>query len=145
MTELTQKYFTNKKFSINAESLINNYLLDKNIIIAIEYLAHDGYDKYGPESNLWDIYVVEDISNNEFIIYNYHWEDWFRRNNNCEEKEFNLTNYELYLKENLLDAKKYILSCIEKYIDKIDNELFKKTLDLRIKQLRNLRIKKLIK
>ena len=136
MTELIKKYFTNKNLSYDATSLIDNYLSNKNIILAVEYLTHDGYDKYGPESNLWDLYIIEDISYNEFIIYNYHWEDWFR-SNNCEEKEFDLTNYELYLKENLLEAKEYMLSCIEKYIDKVDNELFKKVFDLRIKALRS--------
>jgi len=136
MTELIKKYFSNTNLSYDATSLIDNYLSNKNIITVVEYLGHDGYDKYGPESNLWDLYIIEDISYNEFIIYNYHWEDWFR-SNNCEEKEFDLTNYELYLKKNLLDTKKYMLSCIEKYIDKVDNEAFKKVFDLRIKEVRS--------
>ena len=136
MTELIKKYFSNTNLSYDATSLIDNYLSNKNIITVVEYHGHDGHDKYGPESNLWDLYMIEDISYNEFIIYNYHWEDWFR-SNNCEEKEFDLTNYELYLKKNLLDTKKYMLSCIEKYIDKVDNEAFKKVFDLRIKEVRS--------
>ena len=45
-------------------------------------------------------------------------------------------NYELYKKENLLDAKYYLLSCIEKNIDKIDNESLKNAFFLRIKDLK---------
>ena len=135
MTEFIQKYFTNTELSFDAKLLIDNYLLDKNIIIAVEYLTHDGYDRYGPESNLWDLYIIEDISNNNFIIYNYHWEDWFR-SNNCGKKEFELTNYELYLKENLSDAKEFMLSSIKKYINKTNNKSLKNVFDLRIKQLR---------
>jgi hypothetical protein len=137
MTKLVKKYFTNKKLSSDAESLINNYLSNKNIILAIEYLTHDGYDRHGPESNLWDLYIIEDISNNDFIIYNYHWEDWFRCKNFNEEKEYELTNYELYLQKNLCDANEYILLCIEKYINKIDNESLKNAFNLRKKELKN--------
>ena len=128
--------FIQENLSVHAKSLLNNYLLDKNIIFAVEYMEHDGYDKYGPESNLWDLYIIESIPNNDFMIYNYHWEDWFRHKNFDEEKEFELTNYELYKKENLLDAKHYLLSCIEKNIDKIDNKSLKNAFFLRIKDLK---------
>ena len=136
MTELVKKYFTNKNLSFDAKSLIDNYLSNKNIILAVEYLSHDGYDRHGPESNLWDLFIIEEINDTEFIIYDYHWEYWFR-SNNCEEKEFELTNYELYSKENLCDANEYMLSYVEKYIDKIDCESLKNAFNLRKKELKN--------
>ena len=136
MTELLKKYFTNKKLSTDAKSLIDNYLSDKNIIIAIEYLTHDGYDSHGPESNLWDLYIIEEIYNNEFIIYNYHWEDWFRSKKYNKEKEFELTKYELYLHKNLCDANYYILTYLEKYINNIDSESLKNAFNLRKKELK---------
>jgi hypothetical protein len=38
-------------------------------------VSHDGYDKYGPQSELYDLYVLENSN-----VYHYHDEDWFDGN-----------------------------------------------------------------
>jgi hypothetical protein len=75
-----------QKLSIYAQKIIkkNKYLKNKNNIIVYvkENLTHDGYDQYGPESNLWDLYLyIKHVNNNDIIILNYHWEDWFYDSN----------------------------------------------------------------
>ena len=38
-----------------------------------ENLSHDGFDNYGPESDIWDLYIID----KNYMLYQYHWEDWF--------------------------------------------------------------------
>ena len=64
--------------STHAKVIIENKSKSNSIIYVKEYLSHDGYNRFGPESNLWDLYVyIKNEKTNEIIIYNYHWEDWF--------------------------------------------------------------------
>jgi len=64
---------------------IKEYFSDKNIIwIKIE-IEHDGYDRYGPQSNLYDLYFIEKVYD-KYIFYNYHTENWFDKTN--EHKTF---------------------------------------------------------
>lgn len=78
-----------------AKNVINNYFLNRNIVLVVEFLSHDGYDRYGPKSNLWDLYIIEEIENN-FVFYDYHWEDWFF--------DHDAKEYELWKKKNLEDC-----------------------------------------
>lgn len=65
-----------------AKECINKYDTENVYIIDCkEILDHDGYDSQGPESNLWDLFVLytskvsgEDVI--DFVDY-YHWENWF--------------------------------------------------------------------
>jgi len=72
-----------QSLSTHAESVINQYMHSKKskrnpIIYVKEELSHDGYDRYGPESNLWDLYIyIKNNKTDEIIILNFHWEDWF--------------------------------------------------------------------
>lgn len=38
-------------------------------------IDHDGYDSDGPESDIYDLYVLD-----KSYVYIYHYEDWFRNN-----------------------------------------------------------------
>ena len=81
MTEQNSQ-LNSQKLSIYAQKIIkkNKFLKNKNNVIVYikEDLTHDGYDQYGPESNLWDLYIyIKHINNDDIIILNYHWEDWF--------------------------------------------------------------------
>ena len=45
-----------------------------------ETLDHDGYDEEGPNSNLWDLYVIEVRETNEgSTVHHYHREEWYSR------------------------------------------------------------------
>ena len=70
--------------SIHAKKVINEFInLKYTIIDALEYLTHDGFDQYGPESNLWDLYLyIQDKESSEICILHYHWEDWFDSSKN---------------------------------------------------------------
>ena len=71
--------FIKYKDITNKATAILSYFRKKNIIYSEEMLSHDGYDEFGPESNLWNLYIVVEI-NNDYIFYHYHWEDWFSNN-----------------------------------------------------------------
>lgn len=60
---------------------------DKKLIFTFEKLSHDGYDKEGPESNLFDLYIIS-YKNNKYYMDVWHREDWFR--------EIMSDSYELY-------------------------------------------------
>ena len=86
-SEKTLSKYT-KKLSNAAYNVISNFTKN-NIIFLQEFLSHDGYNQRGPESNLWDLYIIIEI-NNDYIFYNYHWEDWFHNN---QKKEYDLFFY----------------------------------------------------
>ena len=49
---------------------------DKKLIYTLEELSHDGYDMDGPESNLFDLYIIYH-KNNKYYMDAWHREDWF--------------------------------------------------------------------
>ena len=55
--------------------IIENYNI-KNIIGINRELEHDGYDSYGPKSNLWDLKIIH-IENDKKYLSVWHREDWF--------------------------------------------------------------------
>lgn len=79
----------------NANYIISRDFSNKNIVFIGEYLSHDGYDKYGAQSNLWDLYIIEECEDN-FLFYDYHWEDWFSK--------YDTREYELCKTKNLEDC-----------------------------------------
>jgi hypothetical protein len=62
--------------STKANFIIKKFFNDKNIIDVTEKITHDGYDEYGPNSNIWDLYITVK-EDNKYIKYNYYFEDWF--------------------------------------------------------------------
>jgi hypothetical protein len=93
------------KLSTHAESVITKYSKSKKsksnpILYVKEHLSHDGYDRYGPESNLWDLYVyTKNNKTDEIIILNYHWEDWFYHGGNSY-RGYGKNPYEIINKTN---------------------------------------------
>jgi hypothetical protein len=58
---------------------------DIEIKYAAEFLTHDGYDKYGAESDIWTLYVcVEDLQNTSYTYYRYEAENWFDNKDKIE-------------------------------------------------------------
>jgi hypothetical protein len=55
----------------------------KYIIDYKEILDHDGYDEYGPESNLWDFFILYTSGGEDFVEW-YHLEDWFLKDTSKE-------------------------------------------------------------
>ena len=49
----------------------------EGVISVVEDLHHDGYDAEGPESDLWDFYVIFKDDAKEYRVDVYHREDWF--------------------------------------------------------------------
>ncbi len=51
---------------------------DIEIKYAREFLKHDGYDEYGPESDIWTLYIcVESLQTSSYTYYCYSAENWF--------------------------------------------------------------------
>ena len=49
---------------------------NKNILIYDYCLSHDGYDVDGPESDLYDIFMIT-VENDKYIYYEFHFENWY--------------------------------------------------------------------
>ncbi len=54
----------------------NNY---DYVIKSVEKLDHDGYDSYGPQSDIWTLYVFYEVRGEYFVDY-LSWENWFLDN-----------------------------------------------------------------
>lgn len=48
----------------------------KSVTMSWEKCSHDGYDEMGPESDIYDLYIVE-TNGTKFIISRYHREHWY--------------------------------------------------------------------
>lgn len=74
------------------QDVLNKYL-NKNIQITYYKLKidHDGYDYYGPQSNLYDFYVYYRIGYNYYFDV-WHREDWF---SNDDDDPYYLIKYKM--------------------------------------------------
>jgi len=87
--------FTDDTSISSKASIVINYLKNKYHIIKYkEILNHDGYDRYGPQSNFWDLYVIIK-KNNKYRLLNFHWEDWFCRSKKPKGYIYKPTIYKL--------------------------------------------------
>ena len=75
----------NNNHTVEANKIIP---LHNNIIYCRETMNVDGYDRYGPKSNLWYFYVIVE-NEGDYECYNYCWENWFRKNT---EKRYEFCN-----------------------------------------------------
>ena len=66
--------FTNKHRVCKTNNIIE-MMKDKNIVLYDYYFTHDGYDEYGPQSDLYDIFVVT-YEDNQYIFNEFHFEKW---------------------------------------------------------------------
>ena len=83
-TDLINKLSQFYKFSEYDKHELNtikaNYLNENIVKIELD-LDHDGYNCYGPESNLWDLKIYYLKENNNYLDI-WHREDWFNEDNN---------------------------------------------------------------
>lgn len=80
---------------IDNSKTIKNRIVDKYIVYFKKTLDHDGYDRHGPQSNLYDIHIIIK-EHDDYIYYWFHKEKWFRKNDDKD--------YYLYLKVKLSEA-----------------------------------------
>ena len=73
------------------KTLIDAFIENKKEIIWINIkIDHDGYDKYGPESNLVSCFLITK-EDDKYHYYMYHYEDWFDGYN----EEYELYSHDL--------------------------------------------------
>ena len=86
----------NKDISANANFTLNKLIKNKKmdeLIHVKEHLSHDGYDRDGPKSDLWDLYFIGK-KDETYTLYSYHYEIWYYSGNNetgyslCKKKDF---------------------------------------------------------
>ena len=109
------------KISKNGMNVLNDHFNYNEIIYLKEILNHDGYDRLGPESELWTLYIITK-KNGIYIFNKYYYEDWFRKNI--------LPKYELEIKcdINYLLLDSYSINDfneLKKYKDKMDDTYLK--------------------
>ena len=91
----------NKKiFSKEANECIENFKQNmfetkKVFIDCCEVLDHDGYDEDGPQSDLWDLYIIFLNEHGEKKVDYFHREDWYDTDTDikyiyCEEYDISI-------------------------------------------------------
>ena len=88
---------------------IDTYYQNKpiqNLICVKSRLSHDGYDQFGPESNLYDIVIVhKNINSEEIIVDNWHAEYWYHEDDISfglvYQDTYSKEDFEVYYQENL--------------------------------------------
>ena len=101
------------------DQCINHFLGNYNTILDTKTLiSHDGYDAYGPESDLFDLYVLY-LKDNEIFLDNYHRENWFDGMN----EEYSL--YKTKNISNILKDKSYIKKLLPTiFIEEISEKIY---------------------
>ncbi len=115
-------------YSDPAVSFINSLPKDEELIACREELDHDGYDRYGPESDLWDLFLITK-KEGEYIFYSLHWENWFHNDPHvydlcCKNYVKNIVSQHYYwrkIKE--ICSNKHDLM---RYINSVDNSFYRK-------------------
>jgi len=75
MSSTNYKFYDNS-FSLKAKNIINNFFMNKEIMVIYEKLSHDGYDDLGPKSDIWDLVILEKTFN-DYILTFWSWDNWF--------------------------------------------------------------------
>jgi hypothetical protein len=71
-------------FSPHGEDMLETFLKDSScrIIMAREFLDHDGFDSDGPKSNIWYLFfIVHNFKTNKYNYYSFNTEDRFTGKN----------------------------------------------------------------
>jgi hypothetical protein len=102
-----------ESISVNADEVIKRDFIDndKEVVFATQIIEHDGYDRYGPESDLFTLYIFTK-ENEEYVLYRYYYEYWY---------DGNRQNYDFELKWNVKDISLYDLEKIYDCQNKIKN------------------------
>jgi hypothetical protein len=118
-----------KSISVNADEVIKRDFIkiDKEVLFVKEIIEHDGYDRYGPESDLFTLYIFTK-EDNEYVLYRYYYEYWYDGNlqNYDFELKWNVKDISLYDLEKIYDCKSEIknsdlLSILEPKLQRIDS------------------------
>jgi hypothetical protein len=74
-----------------------------NVLSSFSTLSHDGFDSFGPKSDLYDLYILYKLNGIKYVAH-WHREDWFTRS---EE------NY-LYYIHNIVELKEFMKGSVTK-------------------------------
>jgi len=98
-----------------SDELIKKSFKNAEIMLIDEKLSHDGFDREGPKSDLWDLWILEKTSD-DYLIHYYHWENWFHKGDKDQPYRFEFTNSlsELIVNEDMIN-RKYIYNTFLKY------------------------------
>lgn len=107
-TSLKLKIGSKEDGIINYDN-IDTYYQNKpiqNFICAKSILSHDGYDSWGPESNIYDIIIVyKNLDSEEIIVDNWHAEYWYHEDDISfglvYQDTYSKEDFEVYYQENL--------------------------------------------
>jgi hypothetical protein len=96
---MSQKNHLNKfNVSTPGQTILESIDPSEKIVAYLEELSHDGYDRDGPESDIWDLFLIT-LKDEYYVFHFYHWENWF--------EEETVKKYELvrrnYLKNIILN------------------------------------------
>jgi len=121
LMNINPKYIDYTKLRLSNEALdvLKENFQNANIIYLDEKLDHDGYDKYGPKSKLWDLHIIIEL-NNDYIFHDYHWEKWFSVN---DEEKYELSYPMIKLSETTIKNIHYFKKDIK---DNKFNEAYQK-------------------
>ena len=73
--------YNKNDYSYEANEVIRTYYSITTIIDIKESLIHDGCDHVGFKSDIWDLDITFKNNNNQELIANWHYENWFCNNN----------------------------------------------------------------
>ncbi len=106
MSEYSSNNMNFNYFSKYAKKFVNNYMvqdlnlkISEEIVWIFEELSHDGYDQYGPKSNLYYLYIT--IHDHDTKMYTYHM----------------YTAEQWYDKGEIVEYEKCLVKQSEKYVD----------------------------
>jgi hypothetical protein len=71
-----------------------------------ENLDHDGYDSYGPKSDLWDFYIFYN-EKGQLLVDFYHWENWFGKDD--DKRQYTL--WKTYTMDEFINKPQYKKIC----------------------------------
>ena len=97
---------------LNALGKFMNENNDNDILFFKETIYHDGYDKYGPKSDIYDIHIVKENEDGCLIYQNWHGEDWYDSDFYFDKyEEYELTNSSIMVRilkaDKILNFKNY--------------------------------------
>ena len=118
------------RISVNGNEVIKRDFInnDKDVVFATQIIEHDGYDRYGPESDLFTLYIFTK-EDNEYVLYRYYYEYWY---------DGNLQNYDFELKWNVKDISLYDLEKIYDFKSEIKNSDLLSILEPKLKRIDSL-------
>ena len=116
-----------ESISVTADEVIKRDFIDndKEVIFATQIIEHDGYDRYGPESDLFTLYIFTKECG-EYILYRYYYEYWY---------DGNQQKYDFELKWNVKDIGLYDLEKIYDIQIKIKNSDLLSILEPKFKRI----------